>query len=618
MTHMMRYFLVIGFILSVRMSIQAQTIDEIRADRSYFWGEANGNTLKEAEDAALSMLVNQIWVNVESSFTMLKSEIGKGGKTSVEEAANSLIKTYSTASLQNVERMVLGDEPDAKIFCYIKRTELDKAFAARKNKILEFIEYAVASEERAQIADALRYYYWAQMLLRTHPDGAQLTVTDKAGKVQLLATWIPLSINRILANVSIAMREELGEENLLTVELLITYLGTPVLNFDYCFWNGRSWSSIVSAKDGRGVVELPGGSDTKSLRLKAEYQFSGESKADIELYDAMNSFPAIPYRSAYINVAKESAAPSLVVPQTAQTQTMQAQTQQTPATQVQQAISDISPVSDTRAYLPILEKVEQAISSQNYDAIRSLFTPAGFDVYCKLIKYGQARMLKQRTPYQFINFEGGVICRSIPMSFKFKSNDRQFIEDVVLVFDKNRKITTLQFGLSQQALADILGKKAWSERVRLVLINFLETYKTAYALKRLDYIDKIFAEDALIISGTELKTVTTSERNPYINNAAVKQTRYDKATYLKRLESNFAKNEYINLKFADNKILKSGKGNEIYGIQIKQDYFSTLYGDTGYLFLLVDLSKPDEPVISVRTWQKEKDPDFGVIGLGQF
>ena len=31
-----------------------------------------------------------------------------------------------------------------------------------------------------------------------------------------------------------------------------------------------------------------------------------------------------------------------------------------------------------------------------------------------------------------------------------------------------------------------------------------------------------------------------------------------------------------------------GKGESIYSIQIKQDYYSSNYGDSGYLFLLVD------------------------------
>ena len=79
----------------------------------------------------------------------------------------------------------------------------------------------------------------------------------------------------------------------------------------------------------------------------------------------------------------------------------------------------------------------------------------------------------------------------------------------------------------------------------------------------------------------------------------------------------FKSNEFINLRFADSEIRKAGNG-EIYGIQIKQDYFSSNYGDTGYLFLMVDLNDRESPVIHVRAWQPEKDPEFGLIDLSSF
>jgi hypothetical protein len=80
----------------------------------------------------------------------------------------------------------------------------------------------------------------------------------------------------------------------------------------------------------------------------------------------------------------------------------------------------------------------------------------------------------------------------------------------------------------------------------------------------------------------------------------------------------FKSNEYVNLKFTDISVKKAGVGGEIYGIQLKQDYFSTGYGDTGYLFLMVDLNKTEEPVIHVRTWQPEKDPKFGLYDISDF
>ena len=57
-------------------------------------------------------------------------------------------------------------------------------------------------------------------------------------------------------------------------------------------------------------------------------------------------------------------------------------------------------------------------------------------------------------------------------------------------------------------------------------------------------------------------------------------------------------------------ISKSNDGREIYGIQIEQDYYSTNYGDHGYLFLLLDMQKIKEPLIKVRAWQPDLDPNI--------
>jgi len=89
---------------------------------------------------------------------------------------------------------------------------------------------------------------------------------------------------------------------------------------------------------------------------------------------------------------------------------------------------------------------------------------------------------------------------------------------------------------------------------------------------------------------------------------------------MKNLQRCFDSNEYINIRFADNIVRRSAEKTDIYGIQIKQDYFSSSYGDTGYLFLLIDFEKPDAPLIHVRTWQPDKDPDIrdGRIGMADF
>jgi hypothetical protein len=155
-------------------------------------------------------------------------------------------------------------------------------------------------------------------------------------------------------------------------------------------------------------------------------------------------------------------------------------------------------------------------------------------------------------------------------------------------------------------------------------MNFLENYKTAYALKRLDYIRSIFDDDAVIITGS---VVSKASKNVNIENQStisqegnliIKKNRQTKDEYLKNLKRCFERNEFVNIRFASNDVMKMGQGGESYAIQIEQDYYSSTYGDKGYLMLMVDINEPTKPLIKLRTWQPEKDPEFGLYGPGDF
>jgi hypothetical protein len=74
----------------------------------------------------------------------------------------------------------------------------------------------------------------------------------------------------------------------------------------------------------------------------------------------------------------------------------------------------------------------------------------------------------------------------------------------------------------------------------------------------------------------------------------------------------------VNINFEENIVKKVNGDEKIYGIQIKQDYYSATYADKGYLFLMIDLNDSINPKIYVRTWQPEKNPDGSVYGLNDF
>jgi hypothetical protein len=285
--------------------------------------------------------------------------------------------------------------------------------------------------------------------------------------------------------------------------------------------------------------------------------------------------------------------------------------------------NDITELSAEEAapYRKSIEAVIAAIRSGNYNSVDTLFSPDGKDMYRRLISYGNARIMSEpQLSFYMVGAQKDVTCRSVAMSFSFRNNNRKFVEDVTFTFNADKKIDCLAFGLDKNSTDDILKHDMWSEYARTVLAEFLENYKTAYALKRLDYIRSIFDDNAVIITGkvTTRMTGTDNANVSLMNNKYVQFTRQNKEQYLRNLERCFDSNEYINIRFANNDIVKAGVGGEVYGIQIKQDYYSTNYGDTGYLFLMVDLNDPKKPIIKVRSWQPERDPNFGLVDLSHF
>lgn len=605
------YCLLISLAFSI--SLFSQSIEQIKSDTlTYIWGEGSGTTLKKAEQIASSMILEKVSSMYESKFILLKSEfVMTDIDNNFSEVFNSIMRTYSGPTLKNSEKIVLSNEPDARVFHYMKRVETDYIFDERKNKIIDLTEEGNAALKNNQISDALRYYYWAFTLLRSHPDGSSISLTSDDQMQNLLATWLPIQINSIFTGLSVMVADTNTPGSSLSINLSINFHDNPVSNLDYSFWDGNSWSDIISAKDGLGYVDFANFTSAKEdVKLKIEYIFEEEATIDSELRDVMRILDPVPYRKSSL-LAKRETSPVTINDPIALTKNIV----ENDSSGLNRSISFI-PVEEQGPYEKTMERVTGSFKTRDFNAIINDFTPEGFKMFQDLVQYGQARILGIPT-YRFVRFGDAVICRSIPMNFKFANNYKQFVEDIVFHFNSSGKIFNLSFGLGAEALNDIINKDTWNEKVRLILVTFLENYKTAYALKRLSYIESIFSDEALIIVGSVLRTAT-DDGNKYLDNRIIRYNRYTKTEYLKNLKLSFQSNEFINLKFEDNEIRKSGKGGEIYGIQIRQNYSSTNYGDEGYLFLMVDLNNPDLPIIHVRTWQPQKNPDGSIYGLGDF
>ena len=187
-------FLLFTLSLVATLPVFAQSIDEIRESSDYISGEGFGRSLREADNDALKSLISKISISVHSDFSSVEEEVVTSDGVDANSAVRSVIQTYSQATLQNTERIIVKQEPNAEVFRYVKRSDVNKIFESRKNKVLDMMSSAQKAESKGKIDDALRYYYWGYCLLQSLPNAN--SVTNEAGNV--LVHWIPDQIDDIL------------------------------------------------------------------------------------------------------------------------------------------------------------------------------------------------------------------------------------------------------------------------------------------------------------------------------------------------------------------------------------------------------------------------------------
>lgn len=595
------------------LSVFAQSWEAIKRSKAYLWGEGWGTSVAEADKQALNDLISKISLQVSGNISHNETETVTNSGVETNSTFSSVVNTYSYATLTNTEKIILENEPDAHVGRWIKRSDIAKIFESRENKISDYISSALKAENQGKIDVALKDLYWALTLTKTLQDPNAYKYVNEDGESFLAVTWIPHRINDIFDNLEIEVLKRTGDD----LELRITYKGKPVNSIDYTYFDGRDWTNIYSAKDGLGVLELAPGSQNSYNQLKFEYEYRGEAHIDREVESVLNSVSSIPMRNAYKSIKSDAVAH---IEDANKSESIRTNSFASISPEIYEMPTELD---DTATYQLVLNALASAIVNRRYDELDGAFTADAKDIYNRLIKYGRAKIVGTPT-YSFYQYGDNVIARGLQMSFSFKSGMRKsFVEEVIFSFNGDGKINNISFGLGKTAEADILGKGVWNENARFAIMNFLENYQTAYALKRLDYISSIFDDDAVIITGTVThipahKVGTDDIQGMVFAHDIIKYNRHTKDTYLRHLKNSFESKEYINLRFASNDVRKLGKGSELYAIQISQEYYSSNYGDKGYLFLMVDINDPEKPIIKVRTWQPEQDPNFGIYGPEHF
>jgi hypothetical protein len=189
-----------------------------------------------------------------------------------------------------------------------------------------------------------------------------------------------------------------------------------------------------------------------------------------------------------------------------------------------------------------------------------------------------------------------------------KSISWQKYQEAVFNFDKNGLVTDFHLALNADLYIKVMNGAATVDDFmqRQLILEYVERFRNSYNLKDLDFLEQIFSDDALIITGKVITATKSDINHASLNNKKVVYSRQTKREYLSRLERIFKANKHINVLFDDIKVVRHPAHAEYYGVTLKQGYSSDTYSDEGYLFLLWDFTNPDAPQIHVRTWQPDK------------
>jgi hypothetical protein len=578
------------------------TVAELQRSDDYIYGRGEADNYEKAYLKAQQNLINKISVHVEAEFTLQTTD----DNVQVQEKAERIVHTYSSTSLYGLPEIVNEGRDKTEVWLYLKRTEMEEIFADRRKKVESYYELGRNAEKRLQIGDALRNYYWALELLQTHPKHDKLTSPLPEESNLVLKQLLFDKINELMNAIVFTPSEKYVKDDCQTLIYKATYKEMKVANLNYRYYTTGGWSKYISVNEGLAYFKLPVDFADNAITLQLEYRYQQAANFDKEVLTVLSEVDSDYFKSSQrdlmlLEIAESSNEVKLDI-----------------ITEDNHNSQNTLPVKET------LIQVLNSLCEGDLDDIDNYFTETGKADYENLLTYGNAELLQFEMQPRMEEFADEKQIRGIPMRFSFPQSREEFVERVNFKFDNDNRIKGVTFSLSDQSIRSIMAEdeSMWKPKEKYKLIEFMEYYKTAYCLQDIDFIDRVFAENALIIVGRVLKDdeFGMENINQSISKEKVEYIRMQKSEYIEHLKRVFAANEFVNIQFEENNIkhYSNDPDSALYAIQIKQNYHSENYGDKGYLFLMMDLEDVLQPRIYIRSWQKEKFSDGSIFGVNDF
>lgn len=259
-------------------------------------------------------------------------------------------------------------------------------------------------------------------------------------------------------------------------------------------------------------------------------------------------------------------------------------------------LSEINDACDQKRNLnfSVLNMQENAVHSLNMLWENCRFTCSDKEIVEHCIETGSGYQIRNipllMKPEGDISFNGTEYQEAV-ISF----NNSGIIESFYLTIGTNLYMDVIRGNLE---LTDL--------RRRQLILDYVEHFRTAYNQMDINFLEQVFSDDALIITGKVISQ--TSKDNIKIPDK-IQYKKQSKREYMTNLRQVFKNSKYIRVTFDEIKVKRHPTLANFYGVTLHQGYTSSSYHDDGYIFLLWDFTDEDRPLIHVRTWQPDKYGD---------
>ena len=280
------FLILVSISLSTALDRDDGFLKSVRNSGRYNYGEGYGKTEEDARRQARVRLLESIVVSITSITTDQKRE----ANFEIEEEYESILTSYSSLSLQNLQTDTFEDRDGWYAVSYISKTDLEASFRQEKQKVQDMVKLARQAESEARIGDALKMLYWAY--LRTHTYVGQLDLGLEGIDVSDARIAIEMKMKKIVSNLAVNAAPCVRSAGSTQTTLAFFYSGFSVKNLDFTYYCGEGDDPICISDGEKAYItiykELT--QHRVPLPLRIDYVYFSEMRSQPEILNLYGIF----------------------------------------------------------------------------------------------------------------------------------------------------------------------------------------------------------------------------------------------------------------------------------------------------------------------------------------